>query len=55
LLLLWLLVVRQASSAAEVAGVRAELEAARLEAAADALKHAALILRDHVFQDVIDG
>jgi uncharacterized protein Yka (UPF0111/DUF47 family) len=29
--------------------------AARLEAAADALKHAALILRDHVFHDVIDG
>ena len=26
-----------------------------LEAAADALKHASLILRDHVLEDVIDG
>ena len=28
---------------------------AKLEAAADALKHAGLILRDHVLEDVIDG
>jgi uncharacterized protein Yka (UPF0111/DUF47 family) len=28
---------------------------ARFEAAADALKHASLILRDHVLEDVIDG
>jgi uncharacterized protein Yka (UPF0111/DUF47 family) len=28
---------------------------AKLEAAADALKHACLILRDHVLEDVIDG
>ena len=27
----------------------------KLEAAADALKHASLILRDHVLEDVIDG
>jgi uncharacterized protein Yka (UPF0111/DUF47 family) len=27
----------------------------KLEAAADALKHACLILRDHVLEDVIDG
>jgi uncharacterized protein Yka (UPF0111/DUF47 family) len=27
----------------------------KLEAAADALKHASLILREHVFEDVIDG
>jgi hypothetical protein len=27
----------------------------KFEAAADALKHAALILRDHVLEDVIDG
>jgi hypothetical protein len=27
----------------------------KLEAAADALKHASLVLRDHVLEDVIDG
>jgi hypothetical protein len=27
----------------------------KLEAAADALKHASLILREHVLEDVIDG
>jgi hypothetical protein len=28
---------------------------ARFEAAADALKHVSLMLRDHVLEDVIDG